>query len=211
MERETASNYNYILNNQDFTTRINRESSSADIVKNNKIYEKLASEGCENFFSYIEWIGLANDPNLIILPSNRHFYYDTEDLKDVNAVLNLKQLNYIKQIKEFLHSLHHLLPNKCYFIGSFIDRKNQNVFFSRSADVQNQNAGKIDPIENGIVSRIPFLNMMYNLIDARTDRYMTKRIVILLLEDAGMKVLDMTEFKGYTFFCTQLTKPFSEK
>jgi hypothetical protein len=40
-------------------------------------------------------------------------------------------------------------------------------------------------------------------MDTRTNRYMTKNTVTLYLEEAEMKVLDMTEINGLTFFCAQ--------
>jgi hypothetical protein len=211
MESDASLNYGYIINKQDFTTMVYRNRSTIEKVKNNTIFEKLAVEGFEDFFNYIEWLGLANDPNLLILPSSRHFYYDAEDFKMVKTLVNLKQLNYIKQIDEFLHSLYHLLPMNSYFIGSFIGRRNHNSILPDQPDFQPQFDEKFDPVENGIESRIPFVNMIYNLIDARTYRHMTKKTVTLLLEDVGLKVLDMTEFKGLTYFCTQLTGPYPKQ
>ena len=65
-------------------------------------------------------------------------------------------------------------------------------------------------MENGIVSNIPFINMMYNIMGSRTNRNMTKKTVTLLLREAGFKVLDMTELNGLTYFCTQKSKPSEE-
>jgi len=45
--------------------------------------------------------------------------------------------------------------------------------------------------------------MVYDLIDSRTNRYMTEKSVRFLLEDTGLKILDITEFNGLTYFCTQ--------
>jgi len=44
-------------------------------------------------------------------------------------------------------------------------------------------------------------------MDSRTNMYMTARTVTLLLEDAGLKVLDMNELNGLTYFCSQNIKP----
>jgi hypothetical protein len=170
------------------------------------VLEKLVAEGCETFFKYFELLGLANDPNFIVLPSAHHYYYDAEDMREVKTVVNMKHLNHIKDIKDFLHSINHILSHQSFFIGTFIDRKYQNGFFSSSTMNQPQTDGKVDPVENGIESRIPFLNMMYNIMDSKTNRYMSRNAVKLLLGDAGFKVIDMTELNGLTFFCIQKVK-----
>jgi len=210
MESRNTANNQYITKDK----RINRSFYQKDLpvetVENSPVFEKLAEEGCEDFFYYIEWIGLAKDPNLIILSSLHHYYYDTEEMKEVETMVKLKQLNHIKQIKIFLHTIYHILAQECYFIGCFFDNNNQNEYLSGSHKPQRQSAGRLDPVENGAASNIPLINMMYNIMDSRTNRNMTKKTVTLLLREAGFKVLDMTELNGLTYFCTQKRKPFEE-
>jgi hypothetical protein len=131
-------------------------------------------------------------------------------MKEVKTVVNMKHLNHIKDIKDFIHGIYHILSHQSFFIGIFIDRKDQNGIFSNSTLNQPKSKGKVDPIENGIESRIPFLNMMYNIMDSKTNRYMSKQAVKLLLGDAGFKVLDMTELNGLTYFCSQKVKTSGE-
>jgi hypothetical protein len=46
--------------------------------------------------------------------------------------------------------------------------------------------------------------MIYDFMDSRTNnRNMTSRSVSLLLESNGMKIIDLTEINGITFFCAQ--------
>ena len=99
-------------------------------TKINPIYAELADEGQEDFYSYLEWLGLAKKPDLLILTSSHHYYFEVEDLKNVKTVLNLNQLNNIKNIKDFLQAIFSVMPYKCYFIGSFTDNKKQNGFLT---------------------------------------------------------------------------------
>ena len=48
--------------------------------------------------------------------------------------------------------------------------------------------------------------MMYNIMDSRTNKNLTKKTVTLLLEDTGLKVIDMSDINGFTFFCSQKIK-----
>jgi hypothetical protein len=49
--------------------------------------------------------------------------------------------------------------------------------------------------------------MLYGIIDLKTNRYLTKKTVQIMLEEKGLKILDITEFNGLTYFCTQKDKP----
>jgi hypothetical protein len=169
----------------------------------NPVFQKLVNEGSETFYNYIYWLGLAKDLNLLILPSTRHYFYNSEDLKEVKTIMNLKQLNHIKKTRDFLDSIFQILPQKSYLIGCFSDNKNQNGFLFNSSYKQHRGEGDAALLENGISSRFSFLNFMYNLIDARTYRFMTKSTVKSELEKSGFKVLDMTEINGLTYFCAQ--------
>ena len=52
-----------------------------------------------------------------------------------------------------------------------------------------------------------FLNMLYGIIDSKANSSFSKKTVQFMLEDTGLKILDMTEFNGLTYFCTQKIKP----
>lgn len=173
--------------------------SENEAVVTNRIFDNLVAEGCENFFEYFEQTGISADENMILLPSSHHYYYDVEDLREVKTIVNLKQLNKIKQPKDFLKNIFHILPNKSNFIGYFIDGKNQLGIMPNSSTPSNKNRG-VDPVENGISSRIPFLNMIYDIMDSKTNRFLTKRSVSQMMEDVGFKILDITEIDGLTYF-----------
>ena len=166
-------------------------------------YTIFAEEGREHFFNYVEWLGLDKDPNLVVLSSLHHYYYDAEEMKSVTTVVNLKELNYIKQTTSFLHSIFHIMPSRSYFVGCFVDNKKQNGFALRNTSSDYHSRRNSQAVENGILSSIPFLNMIFSFMDAKTNKYLSSRDVTLLLSDHGFKVLDITELNGITYFCAQ--------
>ena len=169
-----------------------------------QLAERLATGRNRIYLDFLEWMGLSDEANIIILSPNNHYYYDNEELKEVKVLLNLKHLNHIKQVKDFLYTVNKALTYKSYFTGSFIDKKHQYSFFANSVYPGNNLQEGVDPVENGISSRIPLLNMIYDFIDSRTNnRNLTKKTVTMLLEVTGFKVLDMTEIDGITCFCAQ--------
>lgn len=206
--RNEVDKTNLILNrrgeaNLDFLRK------SIESKQTNKGLDILAKEGGESFTNYIEWLGLKNDPNMIILSSVHHYYFDIEELKGVNTIVNLKQLNSIKDINVFIHSMHKIIPSGCNFIGSFLDSNTQNGFALNSVTSLFSTKKEDELSENGITSRIPFLNMIYNLMDSKINRMLTKKNVETLLEEQGFKVLDMTEFNGLTYFHAQKARVYN--
>ena len=190
-----------VINNQRISTSDNRTLVLPDLAGKKSNFEIIASEGPEDFVTYLEWLGFLKDPNLIVLSSSHHYFYDAEEMKVVRTVVNLIELNQIREVNTFVHSMFDLLPQKSYFIGCFTDSRKNNRYSLKNRPASN-NQEKEDE-ENSISSRIPFLNMLYNLLDSRINKYLSKSEVNSLLDDHGFKVIDMTELNGLTYFCAQ--------
>jgi len=191
------------IQNQLLRTNLNLPGRRTGLKANSKATGIMLAEGSENLYTYVDWLGLINDRNLVVLSSMHHYYFDHDDLKNVKTIINLKHLNQIKNIGSFFHMINKMIPAKSNFIGSFFDSKKQNWFATDNISSQYHRPQKVDPYENGITSRVPFLNMIYNFLDSKTDKYLTEKSVRLLLADQGFYVLDMTEFNGITFFHAQ--------
>lgn len=179
-----------------------------DILSNNKldtnpVIDNLIAEGDGNLIDYLHCHNLATDSNMVVLSSLHYYYYDSEEMKNVKTVINLQELNQIKQIKSFLHSLFNVLPLKSSFIGCFVDNEKINGYALRKSSSSYHNKWSFDALENDIVSQIPFLNMLYGILDSKTNNHMSRRSVTLLLEANGCQVMDMTELDGLTYFHSQ--------
>ncbi len=200
MRKRISLNEPDLVNSQEIIPSIKSAGSSGDMVEIRPVKEILIGEGREDFVNYIEWLGLENDPNLIVISSMHHYFYDAEEMIKVNILVNLIKLNQIKDIKDFLVSISHNLSSNSNFIGCFVDNKSQDLFELRKTASEDESKRISTAVENGILSRIPLLNRIYSFVDSRTNRYLTKHHVTLLLEDHGFKVLDMTEMNGLTYF-----------
>jgi len=192
-----------IPNNHDLNDFIIRELNSTNPIKKNPVLEMFNSEGCEAFIDYIELLGLSQDKNIVVLSSIYHYYYDADEMKDVKTIINLKELNKVNDIKNFLHSIFHTLSPKSYFIGCFVDNENIDLYKLREKITPYQKMKILDAIENGILSRVPFLNRMYSILDLKTNTYMSRENVTSLMNTHGLKVINMTELYGLIYFCVQ--------
>jgi hypothetical protein len=162
-------------------THVNRQNFSPEIKKDKLFSDKLVAEVDENFINYLNSHGLANEANLLVLSSKLHYYYDYEELKEVTTLINLKKLNLINHLDDFLHTLYNGLSPKTNFIGCFSDRKT--------------------PTGVNTISR--FYKRFLNFLDSKVDIEIDGKGLSKRLESHGFKIIDMTEINGLTYFRTQ--------
>jgi hypothetical protein len=160
---------------------LSRPRISPESRRNKLVPNKLIAEVDENFKNYLDWHGLANEGNLLVLSSKLHYYYDYEELKEVTTLINLKKLNLVKHLDDFLHTLYNGLAPKTNFIGCFSDRKTQ--------------------LRVSMISRL--YKRFLNFLDSKIDVDINSKDFSTLLESHGFKVIDMTEINGLTYFRTQ--------
>jgi hypothetical protein len=201
-----ATGYNPRINNDQAFNSSYRLNNANRARKLNILFEELTDEVREDLITYLNRMGLAGEAQILVIPSTRHFFYEAEDLRGIKTVINLKQLNYVREIRDFLSKISEMLPNNSSFVGCFIDNKSQTGFSDKYSNLPKQLSEKAEAYENGIESRIPFINRMYSFIDAKTNRYLTKKTVSHLLEECSLQLVGMTELNGLTYFCTRKTK-----
>jgi len=155
------------------------------ITKSGK--ENLSSDIREDFYKYLQLLKLENEPNLMSLSSTHHYYYESDDLKNIKTLINMNKLNNIRSLGSFLQTLVRILPRESNFIGFFQnDTGNRSVF-------SNYQSTKL-------------LNGLVNYFYSRTDRTLTKNIVSSLLREHKLKVIDFTDINGMTYFCSRINK-----
>jgi hypothetical protein len=183
-------------------TKLSQLSRTVDYIGTTTAIDSLIDERGEGFYNYVNWLGLAKDPNLVVLSSQHHYFYDPAEMINVKTVINLKELNRIHGIKSHLHSYLHHLPQKSNFIGCFVDNDKINGYVLRdNSPLDSKN--NFEDVENSIVSRNPFINMLYSIMDLKTNTYLSVKKVSSLLEGFGFRVMDMTAHNGLTFFYSQ--------
>jgi hypothetical protein len=151
----------------------------------NPLIVNIIAEAGENFFRYLKNIGLAKEPNLIVLSSKHHYYCDEDELKRVRTLINLKKLNLIKHLDVFLFTLFHVLPHEVNFIGCFSDSRTMNPGLLSSCRP----------------SRL--ISKLVNLFESDKNQDMDKNKVTEILNRNGFIIVNMTEINGLTYFCSQ--------
>jgi len=150
----------------------------------NPVVENIISEGGDDLFKYLSWTGLAKEPNLMVLSSMHHYYYDHKDMAGIKTLVNLKKLNQVKHLDSFLHTLFRILPPMAYFVGCF---RNSS---SRTKRTSFYNSSR-------------FFTGIVNILDPSSERALTKKGVTQLMEEHGFKIIDITDLNKTTFFWAQ--------
>jgi hypothetical protein len=153
------------------------------------IVNMIAEDG-ESFFHYLKDLGLSRENNLVVLSSRHHYFYDEDELKNVRTLINLRKLNLIKYLDEFLFTLVQILPPDTKFLGCFSDCNTNG----------NDGGSLLHPIK--------LLKQKMNRLDFIGEKTMNKNKVSEILESYGFKIINMTEMNGLTYFCSQnVSKP----
>ena len=158
-----------------------RPKLSAEARTNKLVNDNLVQEVDENFKNYLKRHGLANEDKLLVLSSNLHYYYDYEELREVKTLINLKKLNLVKHLDDFLYTLSYGLSPMTNFIGCFSDVTSQK----------------------GVSKASRFYKRFLNFVDSKFDIEISSRNFSRRLESHGFKVIDMTVINGLTYFRTQ--------
>jgi hypothetical protein len=191
-------------------TQISLKKAPVRTIETSEMVDILRAEGGESLFNYSEWLGVTNEPDFIVLSSHHHYYYDEEELRNISTIITVKKINQIKNLGEFFETIFRLLPSGSKLIGSFSDnRRNENIYSIKNSPV-NGAINKSEALENGIITRNPFLNMVFSFFDSRTNKTMSKDGVNELLRSHGFKVLDMTDLDGLTYFYAQKVRVVTE-
>ncbi len=148
------------------------------------VLENIRSEAGMGLVQYLHFMKLEKESNLMALSSTHHYFYDSDDLKNVKTLVNLKKLNNIKSLGSFLQKVVRILPQEAIFIGYFRNGTGNRSVFS-------------------FYQATKFFNGMVNYFDSRTDMSLTKDYVSSLLEEHRLNVVDITDINGMTYFCSR--------
>ncbi|MFZ2338531.1 MAG: hypothetical protein WAW07_02275 [Bacteroidales bacterium] len=157
---------------------------SGDKSTTSSVLDKMVSEGGKDFYNYLSWNGLSGEPNIMVLSSLHHYYYDHNDLKGIRMLVNMKKINQVTHLESFLHALFRLLPSKSHFVGCFCKTKEETGKSLRQRPVK-------------------FFRGLLSGTSGGGGRTLTKESISKLLENNGFILNDLTDINGMTYFRAQ--------
>ncbi len=162
--------------------------------------DTLTKEGGSAFLDYVSKLGLAEEQGLVVLSFRQHFFFDAEELNRARTLVNLTELNKIAMVTDFFRTCYRIMPQRSNLLGRFIDNKENGRYKLNNSSSAFTEGDYFEDLENAIYSRVPFINRLYSILDSRTNSYMSKSSVTILLQDYGFKVMDMSTLNGLTYF-----------
>jgi hypothetical protein len=178
METNITSENRYLNSDNIYQTILNLE-KKYDKPDPDEVTFGLQIEDGKNFFRYLKNFNLLKDPDLLILPPNNHYYFDAHELGHIKTLINLKNLNLIKDQDSFLYNLGRMLPAGANFLG----------YFS-----YNKLGLSVDSLISGLYSRFN------NFLDLKKDHNLSEKELNQRLSKYGFQIIDMTEMNGMTYF-----------
>lgn len=185
MENLSVLNNTGFINDKINEANINRKKNSPGAAGLSSSFINTVAGGFANFFGYFKSIGLSKDPDLMILSSSNQYYDKKNDSMSLRTSVNLKKLNHINHLDEFLADLVRTSPPDASFIGYFSDSKthngNGNPFYQTSMQPDRSD----------------------NFQATVTGLYPDKNEVIAILEAYGFKIIETKEMSGLTYFYSE--------
>jgi hypothetical protein len=178
-----------------------------DLTSKYQIFEDLICEAGRDVYNYLERNGYTMNTNVILLSSIRHYIYESEELKQVKTVINLKLINNIRFILYCLKTMNRILPIGGTFIGGFIDsEKNKSKSNNQHSIIRNNELVLLDSFDSSAPLLNPIYKWVYKVFNNNNFKIQSKKKIRNILERNGFIITDMTEINGVNYFISKKVK-----
>lgn len=192
--------------------RITRKDVKANNSRVSPVFADMVEEAGQEVYDYLTRYGITSKDRVLFLSNTRHYLYDSDDLKEVESIVNFRLINRTTHIWYYLHTMNRILSVDGYFAGCFLDYKNQ-----RETLVGNNHSllGRLFlfmyRFVNRIVPRVPFINNVQFVLNHGRIKCITGTEMKGLLEKNGFQLIDMVEIDRLTYFIARKSGEDSQK
>ncbi len=166
-------------------TRVYRANINPGQSDSDPAASELITNGGESFSRYLKSVNLSRESEMLVLPTESHYFYDEDELRNIRILINPRRLNQVKHTDKFLNSLVQVLPTGAKFLGCFHESRTSN-----------------DDLKAFRVL-YKLCNKVNRFFNSGKDQYLNKNEVSELLERHGFVTIDMREMDGLTYFCSR--------
>jgi len=208
---ELQSQKNTLIFSSDLTVSPQKEKENGLVTPEqylkNQVFEDLINEAGEELFNFLDSRGITVNTNIILLSSFRHYLYESEELKHVKTIVNLRPINNIRFVRYCLNALNRILPIGGTFIGCYIDSGiNKNRKANSRSIVKNNDLLLLDSFENKGTIIKPFYNWFYKIINSNYLKFLSRNKVVTILEKGGFLITETVLINGITYFISKKIK-----
>ncbi len=161
---------------------------------------------------FLNEMNVPSGSDLLLIQPKGYYLYSSFELKDIKTIVNSNVLNNFKEPKVFLHNFNRILPDRCYFVGRFVDYKLLEVELKQEKEfVKKKFSQWLFWFEHFLVPRIPLLNWLQYVYNGRCHKYLTRGRIIKILKSQGFMVQNIRLIDGVSYFVSQKVKHMKKK
>ena len=202
MEIQTLENRPKIITRPEMLIKgVSRKESKVDNFKSNPAFLEIIEEVGQDVFDYLDRFGVTLKSNVLFLSFSRHYFYDADDLKNADSIINFRLVNRIAHINHYMQAINKILLIDGYYAGCFLDYKNQRQNITKgSHSILGHIFLFIYRFLNRIVPKIPVLNWIQHLFNQGKVKCLTTAELKGLMRKNGFDVMSMEDVDGLTYF-----------
>lgn len=175
------------------------------------LLDTLTKHGHGDVYDYLNTHRLNSVNNCIVLSPSNHYFFEEEDLKDTEMVIDIHNLTKKKDVRSFLSSLYANMPDGCYFTGcfetpsaKFSGNPDYHRYLFEYEDKQGNNRNGSDVILSAIDRLINQLN------GSLSEKNLKGKDAEVLFVSTGFRVEDITEANGKIYFAVAKTSGYKK-
>jgi len=189
-----------VVNCQNVNVHLNLFLKSEDNLENIDFSKIPTSGGFEYSSQYHANASLSYDQKITTFPS--HYYYnDYQDIKNIETVTTVKEINLIKETKRILQSIDNPVSQNRMFMNCCAEEKKKIFFEFRKCPSSCQKKTPFHEFEdNDNFSSVHYLNIINSHLDSMNKKYLLAKTIIGIQENQYYNVLDLKDICKINFF-----------
>ncbi|MCF8222327.1 MAG: hypothetical protein K9J25_04210 [Bacteroidales bacterium] len=174
----------------------------------NSLYNALYKFGSCDVYDYLDVRNLSHIKNSIVLSPAKHFFFEEEDLHNVEMVIDIHNLSGRKNTRSYFERIYNSMPEGSYFTGSF---KTPGAKNSGSPDYHRylfdyEDATSKD--ENGSGMLLGMIDKLISRVNSSLTGNINGKEAEKILQMTGFEVMDITEMNGKVYFTSVKTSAY---
>ncbi len=174
----------------------------------NTLEKAILKVADKDVLSYIsEHLDLKTLHQRIILSTDALSYVEEVDFNNVQAIVNLRRVNYTQQINQLFRAVNKLLPENGLYVGcveTYTNRK--NLIFNQAGEHFGQLFWYVDFLVHRVIPRLRLVEKFYYFLTKGQFHAISDTEILGRLIYCGFEIVDTSVINGLTYFIARKVK-----
>ena len=177
--------------------------------KNKGLVKKLIKDIGEDAFGYFKSIPFIFDLKVLYFSPKRHYFYHPSEFSNLDAIINLRKINVIKDREDFINNIFQLLPVGGYFIGSYKDYRYD--LLNKRSILGSRYAFRFFYRLNNKMLAVPGVRNLFYSINSDYSESLTMKDIRRFFQKNGFSIVNVQRIDELTYFLLIKTQHDSSK